>query len=102
MLKKFVAATALFSSFAAFAAVDANNATVADLDGLKGVGPALSQRILDARRQGAFKDWSDLMTRVKGLKAHSASRLSAEGLTVNGERYGAGVGEHASQSATAR
>ena len=87
MFKKIVAATALLFAFTAFAAVDANKGTAADLDGLKGVGPAMSQRILDARKQSAFKDWPDLMTRVKGVKAKKATKLSAEGLTVNGEPF---------------
>ncbi|RYY82678.1 MAG: helix-hairpin-helix domain-containing protein, partial [Comamonadaceae bacterium] len=54
-LSAFVAAT-LFS-IASFAAVDANKGSVADLDGIKTVGPALSKRIVDARQQGEFKDW---------------------------------------------
>ena len=54
---------------------------------LKGVGPAMSQRILDARKQSAFKDWPDLMSRVKGVKAKAATKLSAEGLTVNGQSF---------------
>jgi competence protein ComEA len=71
-----------------FAAVDANKGSAADLDGLKGVGPAMSKRILDARKQGEFKDWPDLMQRVKGVKEKKAEKLSAEGLTVNGQAFG--------------
>jgi len=55
---------------------------------IKGVGPALSGRIIDARKQGGdFKNWDDFMARVKGMKAKSAAKLSAEGLTVNGESF---------------
>jgi competence protein ComEA len=87
MLKKFVAALAMLSAAAAFAAVDANKASVAELDGLKGVGPSMSQRIIDARKQGEFKSWDDLMARVKGVKEKKAEKLSAEGLTVNGQAF---------------
>ncbi|HSV60406.1 MAG TPA: helix-hairpin-helix domain-containing protein [Variovorax sp.] len=87
MLKKILAGLAMLSAAAAFAAVDANKASLAELDGIKGVGPSMSQRILDARKQGEFKNWDDLMTRVKGVKGKKAERLSAEGLTVNGEAF---------------
>ena len=87
MFKKILAAVAMLSAAAAFAAVDANKASVAELDGLKGVGPAMSQRILDARKQGEFKNWEDLMARVKGVKGKKAEKLSDEGLTVNGQAY---------------
>ena len=55
MFKKIVATAALLFAAASFAAVDVNKGSEADLDGLKGVGPALSKRILDARKQGEFK-----------------------------------------------
>jgi competence protein ComEA len=90
MLKKILAASAMLFAFATFAAVDANKGTAAELDGLKGVGPAMSQRIIDARKQSAFKDWPDLMARVKGMKGKTAARLSGEGLTVNGESFKGG------------
>ncbi len=88
MLKKIAAAlAAMVFAVASFAAVDANKGSAADLDGLKGVGPAMSKRIIDARTQSAFKDWPDLMSRVKGVKDKKAAKLSAEGLTVNGESF---------------
>jgi competence protein ComEA len=47
--------------------VNLNTATLADLDGLPGVGPVLAQRILDAREaQGGFKAVSDLR-KVDGI-----------------------------------
>lgn len=88
MWKPVIAITAILSSVTSFAAVDINQAGVADLDGIKGIGPALSSRILDERKQGSFKDWTDLMRRVKGIGNTSAQRLSREGLTVNGATYG--------------
>ena len=70
----------------AFAAVDVNNADQAALDGLKGVGPAMSKRILDERKRGGnFKDWADLQMRVKGIGDKSSIKLSEAGMTVNGQ-----------------
>jgi competence protein ComEA len=87
MLKKILAILAMLYAAAAFAAVDVNKATAADLDGIKGIGPVMSKRILDERRKNRFKSWEDLVTRVKGLGDNSAAKLSAEGLTVNGEEF---------------
>ena len=70
----------------AFAQVDVNKADQAGLDGIKGIGPKMSQRVLDERKKGGdFKDWNDLQSRVKGIKEKSATRLSNAGLTVNGQ-----------------
>lgn len=70
-----------------FAATDVNQATEAELDGVKGLGPSSTGRILQARSQGPFKDWADFMARVKGIKAPTATKLSKEGLTVNAAPY---------------
>jgi len=93
MLKKILAVMAMLFAAASFAAVDVNKGTAADLDGIKGVGPAMSKRILDARKEGEFKDWPDFMQRVKGVKEKKAEKLSAEGLTVNGKAFGGHAGE---------
>lgn len=87
MLKKILAVSAMLFATAAFAAVDVNKGSAADLDGLKGVGPAMSKRILNERQKGEFKDWGDFMERVKGVKEKTAAKLSAEGLTVNGKTF---------------
>ncbi|MGJ7491791.1 ComEA family DNA-binding protein [Variovorax sp. ZT4R33] len=87
MFKKILATSVMLFAVASFAAVDVNKGSAADFDGLKGVGPAMSKRIVDARQKGEFKDWSDLMERVKGVKTKTAAKLSAEGLTVNGQPY---------------
>jgi competence protein ComEA len=88
MLKKILATLAMLFAAASFAAVDVNKGTAADLDGVKGIGPAMSKRILDARKTGEFKDWPDFMQRIKGVKEKKAEKLSAEGLTVNGQAFG--------------
>ena len=72
----------------AFAQVDVNKADQAALDGVKGIGPAMSKRILDERKKGGeFKDWSDLEHRVKGIRDKRAAKLSDAGLTVNGQAF---------------
>ena len=87
MLKKILAVLAMLYAAASFAAVDVNKATAADLDGVKGIGPVMSKRILDERKKGKFRNWDDLVTRVKGLGENSAAKLSGEGLTVNGDAF---------------
>ena len=86
MLKPFVLCLALCLPLLAWAA-DANQANEAELDSVKGLGPASTARILKAREQGPFKDWADFMHRVKGIKPATAKRLSDAGLTVNGQAY---------------
>jgi len=87
MLKKILATTAMLFAAASFAAVDVNKGSAGEIDEIKGVGPAMSQRIIDARKDGEFKSWEDFMARVKGVKEKTAAKLSAEGLTVNGKPY---------------
>lgn len=89
MLKKILAIMAMLFAAASWAAVDANKASDAELDAVRGVGPSLSKRIIEERKKGGdFKDWPDLMSRVKGVKEKAAAKLSAEGLTVNGQSFG--------------
>jgi competence protein ComEA len=68
-------------------ALDVNQASAAELDSLRGVGPGLSTPLLAERDKAAFKDWADLIARVKGLGPGNAARLSAQGLTVDGAAY---------------
>lgn len=89
MFRKFlVAALAAFMMGAAFAEVDVNTATVVALDGIKGIGPSTSKRILEERNKAKFKDWNDFESRVKGIGDKKAMALSAAGLTVNGAPRG--------------
>lgn len=87
MLKKLLALAAALYAVASFAAVDVNKATAADLDGIRGVGPALSTRILDERKKGNFKDWDDFISRIRGIGDSNAPKFSAAGLTVNGDSF---------------
>ena len=87
MLKKILAFVAMLYAAACFAAVDVNKATAAELDSVKGIGPSMSGKILDERKKGNFKDWSDFVNRVKGVGDGNAAKFSNEGLTVNGTPF---------------
>lgn len=89
MLKKILLIITLLYTAAAMAAVDVNKASAADLDGIKGIGPGISSKILDERKNGDFKDWSDFIARVSGVGEKTAARFSGEGLTVNGKKFSA-------------
>ncbi len=91
MFKKLLAALLAFTAIAAFAAVDANKATQAELEGIKGIGPAMSTRILAERKKAAFKDWADMAERVKGVGEGNAKKFSDAGLTVNGAAFQPGA-----------
>jgi competence protein ComEA len=95
MFKKTIIATllALFSALAFAAGVDINKATQAELEAVKGIGPAMATRMLTERKKCEFKDWSDVMGRVKGVKEHQAAKLSDAGLTVNGGAYKAAAAD---------
>jgi len=87
MFKKLLAFFAAMTVAVAFAAVDVNKATPAELDGIKGIGPAVSGRIIDERKKGNFKSWEDFIARVKGIGEGNAAKFSAGGLTVGGAGY---------------
>ena len=87
MFKKLIAFFAAMTVAMAFAAVDVNKATPAELDGVKGIGPVISAKIIDERKKGNFKSWEDFIERVKGVGEGNAAKFSAEGLTVGGNGY---------------
>jgi competence protein ComEA len=87
MFKKLFAFFAAMSLVAAFAAVDVNKGSEAELDGIKGIGPATSKQIMAERKKAEFKNWDDLISRVKGLGDKTAAKLSEGGLTVGGASY---------------
>ena len=68
-------------------ALDINQANEAELDSVKGMGPALSAKVLNARSQRPFKDWQDLMQRVSGIRQNKAQQFSEQGLTVDGQAF---------------
>lgn len=90
MFKFITAAVLALASAAAFAATDVNKASQAELEAVKGIGPSMATRILEARKAGSFNNWADLQGRVKGVGDGNARKFSADGLTVNGQAYAGG------------
>lgn len=74
------------------AALELNQASEAELDGLRGIGPPFTRRLLAAREKQHFKNWNDLQARVKGVGPRLSQSLSDQSLTVNGEKYQAQPG----------
>ena len=68
-------------------ATDLNHASQAELEILRGMGPALSDQVLAERQVRPFKDWLDFLKRVKGVGPAKAAQWSLEGLTVAGQPY---------------
>ena len=87
MLKKILALVVMLYAAVCFAAVDVNKASAAELDSIKGIGPAISTKILDERKKGNFKDWNDFILRVKGVGEGNAAKFSTQGLTVDGAAF---------------
>ena len=87
MFKKLLAFFAAMYMAVSFAAVDVNKATAAELDGIKGIGPSISGKIIDERKKGNFKDWGDFISRVKGIGEGNAAKFSSEGLTIGGAGF---------------
>lgn len=62
-------------------AVDLNQATVTDLQQIKGIGPKTAERIIAERsRAGDFDSLQDLSDRVKGIGPKRLIDLEASGL----------------------
>lgn len=87
MIRILIAAALTALAFAAQANVDINKATQAELEAVKGIGTAMSTRIIEERKKGTFKDWADVITRVKGVGDGNAARFSEAGLTVAGTPF---------------
>ena len=99
MIKKLLAAMLALFAAVAFAAVDVNKATQAELESIKGIGPGISAKILEERKKGSFKDWQDLIDRVKGVGEGNAAKFSGEGLSVNGAAFGGAPAKAAAPAA---
>ena len=68
-------------------ALELNQASEAELDSLRGMGPALNRQVRQAREHHTFTDWADFQARVAGVGAAKARAFSEQGLTVNGQAY---------------
>lgn len=102
MLRFLIATLLAAFAFAAQASVDVNKASQAELETIKGIGPALSVKILDARKSGEFKSWADMVERVGGVGPGNAARFSKAGLTVGSAAYSASPASDTSAKPTAK
>jgi hypothetical protein len=64
-------------------AVDANVASRAELESIRGIGPAIAARIVAERERGPYADLQDLRDRVRGVGAASLRRMAEAGLRVD-------------------
>jgi competence protein ComEA len=84
----------------AFAAIDINSASEAELDKLPGVGPAKAKAIIeDRQKNGPFKSADDLK-RVKGIGDKTFDKLKSE-ITVGGSSAGKAAAKPAAAPAAA-
>ena len=65
-------------------ALEINQANEAELDSIKGMGPAMTRKVLTARADKPFTNWKDLMFRVAGIGKAKAQQFSDQGVLVNG------------------
>jgi competence protein ComEA len=95
MMKLFLLLITLFVfTGAAFAAVNINTASQAELESLQGIGPAKAKAIIDYRKKkGSFKSVDDLQN-VSGIGPATVQKLRKD-ITVGGSSGGpAGRKEH--------
>lgn len=89
MFRQLIATVFAALALNAFAAVEVNQASQPELETVKGIGPGLSTKILEARKAGSFKNWDDFVDRVAGIGPGNAGKFSQAGLTVAGATYAA-------------
>ena len=68
-------------------ALEINQANEAELDSIKGMGPAMTRKVLIARAEKPFTNWKDLMLRVSGIGKAKAQQFSDQGVVVNGQSF---------------
>jgi competence protein ComEA len=68
-------------------ALEINQANEAELDSIKGMGPAMTRKVLVARADKPFMNWKDLMSRVTGIGKTKAQQFSEQGVLVNGQSF---------------
>jgi competence protein ComEA len=75
----------LLMATSTLAAVDLNTATQAELEAVKGIGPAKAQAIMTYRtKNGAFSSVDDL-AKIKGFGKSTVNKLKSQ-FTVAGEK----------------
>ena len=83
LLKQWVLG-ALVCAHLSVLALEINQANEAELDSIKGMGPAMTRKVLNARAEKPFINWKDLMSRVTGMGKNKAQHFSDQGVLVNG------------------
>ena len=83
LLKKWLVG-ALVCAHLSVLALEINQANEAELDSIKGMGPAMTRKVLAARTEKPFINWKDLMSRVTGIGKNKAQQFSDQGVLVNG------------------
>ncbi|MFD4837894.1 ComEA family DNA-binding protein [Achromobacter sp. NPDC058515] len=67
-------------------AVDVNQASATQLEGIRGIGPRTAEIIVRERERGGdFESLEDLSERVRGIGQKKAQALQAAGLTIGGK-----------------
>lgn len=88
VLKLMLAVALALAGPLTWAVGDVNRLEAGRLQAVKGIGPKMSQRIVEERQRSPFRDWDDFIDRMPGVGERTAQKLSAQGLTVNGQSYG--------------
>ena len=83
LLKQWVLGALVCAQLSVFA-LEINQANEAELDSIKGMGPAMTRKVLNARAEKPFINWKDLMSRVTGMGKNKAQHFSDQGVLVNG------------------
>ena len=73
-------------------ALDANEASIDELQTIRGIGPATAARIVEARRQEPFRDLDDLRERVRGIGEKNLRKMQDAGLAVGNDHVVPGTG----------
>ena len=84
MKRLLLALVVLVMSSIAFAAVNINTATLAELEALPGIGPVKGQAIIDYRKaNGPFKSIDDLK-KVNGIGDATLEKVKQSGVSLSG------------------
>ena len=83
LIKKWILGALACAHLSVFS-LEINQANEAELDSIKGMGPAMTRKVLAARTEKLFMNWKDLMSRVAGIGTAKAQQFSDQGVLVNG------------------
>ena len=83
LLKQWVLGALVCAQLSVFA-LEINQANEAELDSIKGMGPAMTRKVMAVRAEKPFSNWKDLMLRVSGIGKAKAQQFSDQGVLVNG------------------